>query len=265
MVANARLRYPGEWFNLLLAVFFGTLIFLVLSMLTGGLCCLWGAFGVIIMFLMVGVANSHLKNVGTSINKDSLPKLNSLCEGAADNLDVSLPVMFLDGAPQVNAYTRGIVSPVIVLNRGLVDVMNDGELKFVIGHELGHIKLFHFAIRTMFDSSIIRVPWIAYIPLVIFRMLFLNGRMSRSFEHSADRAGLHACGDIRDAVSCIIKLKTGNKDVDEKKVEMAISGKLDLDDEDNFFIELLSTHPDFEDRIREMVEYSQDNDIGWQT
>jgi Zn-dependent protease with chaperone function len=171
--------------------------------------------------------------------------------------------MYLDGNPQVNAFTRGIASPVIVLNKGLVDIMDQGELKFVVGHELGHLKLYHFAIRTMFDSSILRVPWIAYIPLMIFKLIFLNGRMSRSFEYSADRAGLHATGNVHDAVSCMIKLKTGKKEVDEKKVEMAIAGKLDLDDSDNFLKDMLSTHPDFEDRIREMVKYAQDANLSY--
>jgi Zn-dependent protease with chaperone function len=261
MVVNARLRYPGEWFNLILAAFFGLIIFLLLSGLTWGLCCLWGFIGVLITVVMVGAANNHLRVLGNVINEEEQPHLYSLCEKAADDLGVNLPSMYLDGSDQVNAYTRGVVSPVIVLNQGLVDIMGDGELKFVVGHELGHIKLFHFAIRTMFDSSIVRVPLIAYIPLLIFRMLFLNGRMSRSFEHSADRAGLHACGDLKDAVSCMIKLKTGEKEVKKGIVKKAIEGKLNLDD-DNFLLDLFSTHPDFEDRVKGMVEYSEKNGIG---
>jgi len=262
MVANARLRYPGEWFNLILAAFFGVLIFLILSGLTWGLCCLWGFIGILITLVMVGAANNHLKALGNEINNEKDPELYSLCEKAAEGLDVNLPAMYIDGSDQVNAYTRGILSPVVVLNKGLIDVMNEGEVKFVVGHELGHIKLFHFAIRTMFDSSIIRVPLIAYIPLVIFKMLFLNGRMSRSFEHSADRAGLHACGDLNDAVSCMIKLKTGKKKIGKKMVKMAIEGQLNLDDDGNTLMDLFSTHPDFEDRIKKLVEYSNDNDIG---
>jgi Zn-dependent protease with chaperone function len=262
MVANARLRYPGEWFNLMLAAFFGLVIFLVLSALTLGLCCLWGFVGFLITFVMVGAANNHLKVLGNSIDKKH-PKLYSICEEAADGLGVDLPAMYLDGSEQVNAYTRGVISPVIVLNKGLVEIMNDNELKFVVGHELGHIKLYHFAIRTMFDSSIVRVPMLAYIPLLIFKMLFLNGRMSRSFEHSADRAGLHACRNLEDAVSCMIKLKTGDKEVKPSLVKMAIAGKLDLDD-NSFLVELFSTHPDFEDRIRKMVDYAKDNDLDHQ-
>lgn len=261
MVANARLRYPGEWFDLILALFLGAIIIMVLSILTLGLCCLWGSIGIITVLFMVAVANNHLKALDIGIDDEKHQDIHAVCKEAANNLGVRLPPMYLDGSSQVNAYTRGVASPVIVLNKGLVDVMNEGELKFVVGHELGHIKLFHFAIKTLFDSSIVRVPFIAYIPLLIFKMLFLNGRMSRSMEHSADRAGLHACGDLKDAVSCMIKLKTGKRNVKRSLVNRAIAGKLDLDD-DNFLADLFSTHPDFEDRVRKMVDYSVDNDIG---
>jgi len=263
MVANATLRYPGEWFNLILAAIIGSFIFVVLSFLTGGFCCLWGFVGLVFVIIMVGAANNHLKALGLSINEEEEPRLFKLSKEACTALGVEMPSIFMAGSPEVNAFTRGMISPIIVLNKGLVDIMNDGELKFVIGHELGHIKLFHFTIRTLFDTNIMRVPLLAYIPLMLFKILFLNGRMSRSFEHSADRAGLHACDSIEDAVSCMIKLKTGQKNIDDSRIRQAIAGKLDIDGEDNFLRELFSSHPDFEDRVSEMVDYSQKNDIGW--
>jgi len=263
MVSNASLRYPGEWFDLMVAIILGTFILLTLGTLTGGLCCFWGLIGVIVMLLMVAVSNNHLREVSTRVNEEGAPELSSLCEDASRKLGMDLPEVYLDGSPQVNAYTRGIVTPVVVLNKGLLDVMDQGELRFVIGHEFGHIKLYHFAIRTMFDSSIFRVPMLAYIPLLIYKMLFLNGRMSRSMEHSADRAGLHSCEDIRSAVSCMIKLKSGRKKIDRRSVSKAVAGKLDLDDDGGFLSELFSTHPEFKDRIKELVAYSRDNDLGW--
>lgn len=263
MVANATLRYPGEWFNLILAAIIGSIIFVILSFLTGGFCCLWGFIGLIFVLLMVGAANNHLKVLGLAIDEEKEPRIYSLSKESCNSLGVKMPSIFIDSSQEVNAFTRGMISPIVVLNKGLVDIMNDGELKFVIGHELGHIKLFHFTIRTLFDSSIIRVPLLAYIPLMIFKVLFLNGRMSRSFEHSADRAGLHACNSIEDAVSCMIKLKTGQKRIDDSKVKQAIAGNLDIDGDDSFLRELFSSHPDFEDRVGEMVKYSETNGVGW--
>ncbi|MGA1866410.1 MAG: M48 family metallopeptidase [Thermoplasmatota archaeon] len=263
MVANASLRYPGEWFDLAIALIIGTLIFLVLGFLTGGVCCFWGLIGLIVMLLMVAVANNHLKEVCTHVSKENTPEVQAICNEVSSKLGMGLPEIYIDGSNEINAYTRGIVTPVVVLHKGLLDVMDRGELRFVLGHEFGHIKLFHFAIRTMFDSSIFRIPVIVYIPLLVFRMLFLNGRMSRSMEHSADRAGLVACGDIEDAVSCMIKLRTGQDKVDRRTVARAVAGRLDLDEEEGFLSELLSTHPELEDRIRELVDHSRNERIGW--
>ncbi|MGA1873856.1 MAG: M48 family metallopeptidase [Thermoplasmatota archaeon] len=262
MVPNATLRYPGEWFDLGIALFLGVIIFLVLGALTWGLCCFWGIVGVIVTLLMVAVANNHLKQVSRRVTVENEPKLNSLCRNASSRLAMGLPEVYVDGSPEINAFTRGIVSPVVVLHRGLLDMMDDEELSFVIGHEFGHIKLYHFTIRTMFDSSIFRVPLIAYLPLLVFRLLFLNGRFSRSMEHSADRAGLYACGDLRKAVSCMIKLRTGERKVKKRIVTEAISGSLDLDEDDGYLSEILSTHPDLDDRIRKLVDFSRTSGIG---
>lgn len=263
MVANATLRYPGEWSNLILASIIGSLFFIFLTFITGGLCCLWGLVGLVFVLLMVGAANNHLKVLGLEVNEEKEPRIHRLSKEACQGLGKDMPPMFLDRSTEVNAYTRGIIKPIIVLNKGLVDIMDDGELKFVIGHELGHIKLFHFTIKTVFDPGFIRVPLIAYIPLLVFRMLLLNGRMSRSFEHSADRAGLHACDSLEDAVSCMIKLRSGKKKLDRAMVLQAISGDLDIDQGGNFLRDLLSSHPDFKDRVREMVRYSRKNGVGW--
>ncbi|MGA1820361.1 MAG: M48 family metallopeptidase [Thermoplasmatota archaeon] len=263
MVSNASLRYPGEWFDLMIAITLGVIIFLVLGTLTWGVCCFWGIVGVIVVLFMVAVANSHLREVCTRVGEEGTPGLASLCNEVSERLGMKMPEVYLDGAPEVNAYTRGIVTPVVVLQGGLMSVMDRKELRFVIGHEFGHVKLYHFAIRTMFDSSIFRVPLLAYIPLMIYRLIFLNGRMSRSMEHSADRAGLHGCRSINSAVSCMIKLKTGRKNIDKGSMSRAVAGKLDLDDDEGFLSELLSTHPDFEDRIKELVSYSRETGIGW--
>ncbi|MBN1389141.1 MAG: M48 family metallopeptidase [Candidatus Thermoplasmatota archaeon] len=262
MVANIALRYPGEWFDLMIALVMGTVLLLFLGFVTGGFCCLWGLIGIIVMLLMVAVANSHLKETSVRVGDETAPVIHSLCMEASKKLGMEMPEVYLDASPEVNAYTRGLVTPVVVLHQGLLDKMDQGELRFVIGHEFGHIKLYHFAIRTMFEPRLLRVPLIVYLPLMVYRLLFLNGRMSRSMEHSADRAGLHACEDINSAVSCMIKLRTGKKEVDRKTVAKAVAGKFEIDEEEGFLSELLSTHPELADRIRELVEYSGNVRIG---
>ena len=108
------------------------------------------------------------------------------------------------------------------------------------------------------------VPFIIYLPLLLFRLLFLRGRMSRSMEHSADRAGLYACRDIGAAVSCMLKLHTGSASIDQDVIRKAIeSGGKEFGQ--SGWQNILSTHPDKASRIRVLTEYSRTHGIGWPT
>jgi Zn-dependent protease with chaperone function len=51
--------------------------------------------------------------------------------------------------PVPNAFTYGHTKPFITLTSGLVDMLSDEELFFVIGHEVGHIKAGHVLYGTM--------------------------------------------------------------------------------------------------------------------
>ena len=57
--------------------------------------------------------------------------------------------MYVVQSPTVNAMTIGMDKPFIVLTTGLVDLMDTDELRFVIGHELGHALSGHAVYRTI--------------------------------------------------------------------------------------------------------------------
>ena len=58
-------------------------------------------------------------------------------------LDVEEPELYVTMDPNPNAFTYGHKSPFIVLTSGIIDLLGDEELSFVVGHELGHIKAGH--------------------------------------------------------------------------------------------------------------------------
>ena len=246
---RSKLRHPRERSDLFIAVIAAGAMFLILSALTWGVCCLWGAIGLLFVAFMVAVENSHLKNTAKPLEED--PVLDRMLKEASGKLGIDPPKAYISGSKEVNAYTRGVISPVLVLNRGLIDTMDEGEISFVMGHELGHIKLRHFAIRTILDARV-RVPILVYLPLMLFRMLFLHGRLSRSMEYSADRAGLSACGSLEKAISTMIKLGTG-RSVTPDQVRGAMDGSFRIDGEKGIVGRLLSSHPDLDDRVRELV------------
>ncbi len=60
-----------------------------------------------------------------------------------------VPELYVRQDPTPNAMALGSDHPFIVLNTGLIDLLDDEELRFVIGHEVGHILSGHAVYQTM--------------------------------------------------------------------------------------------------------------------
>lgn len=142
------------------------------------------------------------------VTRESCPQLYELVEDVAKTLGVEdFPEIYTEWGYAVNAYTTGIKEQtLLVLNSGAVDLLNDDQLKYIIGHEMGHIKSGHVLYHLMAQmiSSMIK-----YIPLgesllapIHYALLYWN-RMS---EFSADRAGLLACQNKDEAIQSVIKM-----------------------------------------------------------
>ncbi len=150
----------------------------------------------------------ELQGSNFHVTRESCPQLYELVEDVAKTLGVEdFPEIYTEWGYAVNAYTTGIKEQtLLVLNSGAVDLLNDDQLKYIIGHEMGHIKsghiLYHLMAQMM--SSMVK-----YIPLgeallepIHFALLYWN-RMS---EFSADRAGLLACQNKEEAIQTVIKM-----------------------------------------------------------
>lgn len=121
----------------------------------------------------------------------------------AEILGVDPPPVHIDGNPEPNAYVAGIKKPhVLVFTSGLLELYEESpdELRFIIGHELGHIKAGH--IRThfvgrMFVGSILgdagaRASFAEDFLASVSAHTLLH--WYRESEYSADRAGLLCVG-----------------------------------------------------------------------
>ncbi|EUA89071.1 peptidase M48 family protein [Mycobacterium ulcerans str. Harvey] len=76
--------------------------------------------------------------------------LDALLDECVDVLDApTKPEVYVTQSPVVNAYTIGMDAPFIVITSGLYDLMTHDELRFVVGHELGHALSGHATYRTM--------------------------------------------------------------------------------------------------------------------
>jgi len=107
--------------------------------------------------------------------------------------------LFIENDPSINAGLAFIKKSnyIVFLNSGLMNLLNLDEIKFVIGHELGHLKYQH--------HRIIKNPNKKSLPIFTVRLF----EHSRYAEISADRCGLVGVGSLNTAKSALLKIATG--------------------------------------------------------
>ena len=153
--------------------------------------------------------------LGSAVRVDErqFPKLNVLLADVGATLDAGdLPEMYVRASPAFQARTIGMDKPVIVLNSGLIDLLDEEELRFVIAHELGHALSGHSVYRTLLDRLIGMTGLFYALPGGALGMRAIIAALmewSRKSELSADRAGLLATQDPAVATRVHMKLASG--------------------------------------------------------
>ncbi|MCO5993847.1 M48 family metallopeptidase [Actinoallomurus rhizosphaericola] len=123
-----------------------------------------------------------------------------------------VPEVYVTQDPAPNAMTIGVDNPFIVLNTGLIDLLDDEELRFVIGHEVGHVLSGHAVYRTMamiLTNLGARIAWLPFGNIAIAAILMGLNEWQRKSELSADRAGLLAGQDVEAGKRALMKLAGG--------------------------------------------------------
>jgi len=118
--------------------------------------------------------------------------------------------LYVSQTPLVNAGAYGLDRPFIVLNSGSLALLDEEELTFLLGHELGHILSGHVLYRTM-TVVLLRLaqqgfPIVGLAARAVLVALLEWGRKS---ELSADRAGLLAVQHPNAALHTMLKLAGG--------------------------------------------------------
>jgi len=172
-------------------------------------------------------------------------------------LDVPEPELYVTVDPVPNAFTYGHTRPFITLTSGLVDMLSDEELFFVIGHEVGHIKAGHVLYGTMARNIAAVVAALGQATLGLGALLGQGLVIAlyewyRSAELTADRAALLCVQDIEPARATFMKLAGGTTrlaaemDRDEFLRQVAAYEDVDrstLDKAYKVLLTLYRTHP----------------------
>ena len=245
-------RYENEQIVLVLTILLVLGVIILTSTVTF---CLSGVFIVVMFLLSAMLTRSHhqsLMQQAVHVNRTRTPELAHWVVECGTKLQPGQVDVFIVNQKQVNAYTFGISSPkVLVLYSTLLKVMNEDELKFIIGHEMGHVVLGHTWLNTILGGMAgIPAPFGAAVLLyTAFRW------WNRMCEFSADRAGLLACGNIHSAVSALVKLAAPNIR-SQHDFERALA-LIDAEDDQasNRLAEVFKTHPMLIRRINALRDY----------
>jgi Zn-dependent protease with chaperone function len=158
----------------------------------------------------------YVENVASNlrVTPTMFGRLHRSLTWACKILDVPEPEMYVTVDPVPNAWTYGHTNPFVTLTSGLIDMLSDEELFFVIGHEVGHIKAGHVLYGTMARNIAAVVALLGQVTLGIGALLGQGLVLAlyewyRAAELTADRAALLCVQDLEPARSTFMKLAGG--------------------------------------------------------
>lgn len=243
--------YRDERLQLIYAVLLCTLVSVVLGVFTLSI------YFILLAATILGIRAREisLRSRCVAVGPNTLPEIDRLRRLAAHRVGIQVPPVYVLQSPVANAFASGFWGDnFIVLNSGLIEMLDHDELLFVLGHEMGHVRYGH-------------TTWMALaypvqgqhrlFPVTDILQLLFNAWHLRA-EYTADHGGTLACGVADAGVRTQIKLSLGSKLVDEDAINSILADvEAGADDRFERIVELFGTHPLPKNRIREIVKFAR--------
>jgi Zn-dependent protease with chaperone function len=148
------------------------------------------------------------------VSDEQFAHLHTMLQDACDILDLEkVPPMYVNQDPKPSAMCIGLDEPIIVVSTGLVELLDEEEMRAVVGHEVGHALSGHSVYRTILlflTNLALKVAWIPLGNVAIMAIVTALREWFRKSELSADRAGLLVGQDLEASMRGLMKLAGGN-------------------------------------------------------
>lgn len=132
-------------------------------------------------------------------------------------LDVAVEVnLYISQNPQVNSYALGQERPYIVINSGVLDLLEEAEIRAIIAHEIGHIKCDHtlliqMAMWAMGAASLLGELTLGLGNVITTSLIYAFYEWRRKAELSADRAAMLVIDDLNPILQTMMKIAGGSQ------------------------------------------------------
>jgi Zn-dependent protease with chaperone function len=193
--------------------------------------------------------------------------LHDMVRDAAYILDLEkVPPLYVTQDPVPNAMCIGMDSPVIVVTTSLVELLDEEEMRAVIGHEVAHAMSGHALYRTMLlilTNIATKIAWVPLGNIAIMALITALKEWFRKAEISCDRAGLLVGQDPQASMRGLMKLAGGHH-LHEMNTDAMLEQAEEYDkagDLRDSVIKLLQvlpqTHPFVAVRVRQIKQWSE--------
>lgn len=192
---------------------------------------------------------------GIRVSKKNYPEIYEIVEECADTLGICVPYVIISNSVSgMNASTAGTDHfAFIAMSSMLPMLLNKDELRFVIGHECGHLVMGHVVYHTAMNLMGIAGGLLPIVgPIIAKTISYPLNAWSRRSEISADRAGLICCGDLGVAKRTLIKLEAGFMNVNGLDIDAYVKDSTRLHSSLGLgeIKELLYSHPIIPKRVK---------------
>lgn len=237
-----------------------------------------GAYALIQYFFADKIA---IKTSGArQIQKDENPRYYKIVEKLADDAKLPMPKVYVinDDAPNAFATGRDPQHACVAATTGLLEIMDDNELRAVMAHEMSHVKNFDIRVSMITFGLAVVVGLLsdfgmrvllydkrdddnpspigalfALITIILAPIVasLVQMGVSRQREYLADASAANLIDSSDDMISALRKLETHTRPMHQQNIateSMYITNPLSK----SMVSKLFSTHPPLESRIERL-------------